>query len=726
MAQQNSGKNVGALRVLSCACADLLRHNATRENVPITREGFVTFDVILDYLNAFHAREPLYTADNLHGLIASDDKGRFEAREILSPGFSGFEMRAVQGHSMLGVCEEMGEPLTLDTAPTRCVHGTTRLAWEGIKADGGISSMQRHHVHCALDITDAAGYRVGSAVQLWLDVHAMLVAEIPWARSKNGVFLCRGLNGVIPIIYIIAVIDDSKPPRDLLAPLEASTTAPGLVAAAASSTDVAAPSAAPMATSTPRRVLSRSGTAPVRSIGAVASGSSGGGGGDAFRKGQDWFGFDVFLSHDWGYGEKNHRLVRAVHQKLGEHGFRPWFDEEQLPRMSSIFKAMSSGIDNSAVFVVFVTKEYCQKVAHGSSTDNCALEFQYASQRRKPENMLAVVVDRSMRAVSNWEGPVGFFLGGVLYECVSGDPFTEGDAEFGHSIDRLVQRLGGMVKAARGKVLVNRGRAPPPPTPRAASPPAPRAPMEPRSGSAVVSPPTATPPAVPPAHTWVSPTPPEPAVSWSPCPAMPSPPPSLPAAAVQPSMPSSLAHAEPTALVATVSDSSSRSTHPRLEAELTQLLHAAGVASSVTPRALADAVHWCLAVGAESIADLLEGLDSSDGPAVVDVSEFARRLALPPIKHHKLAKHLDALVASAAGGGGGSGCGASAQMARESDASPALAQAFARIERLEELVGELSARLRLRQGAAQPTRSVRRPLARSRLFGGGVVEQVHL
>ena len=79
---------------------------------------------------------------------------------------------------------------------------------------------------------------------------------------------------------------------------------------------------------------------------------------------------------DWGTDEEgrdNHARVAAVHAQLTAAGLRCWFDEEQM--QGDINSKMTSGIDDSAVVVCFITSRYVTKVSGdgpNGDDDNCA------------------------------------------------------------------------------------------------------------------------------------------------------------------------------------------------------------------------------------------------------------------------------------------------------------------------------------------------------------------
>ena len=86
--------------------------------------------------------------------------------------------------------------------------------------------------------------------------------------------------------------------------------------------------------------------------------------------------FHAFLTHDWGLdgsGRKTHERVKTINAMLAQRGVVSWFDEEQME--GDIVERMSEGIENSSTCVVFVTKNYHDKVNSKKLADNCKKEF---------------------------------------------------------------------------------------------------------------------------------------------------------------------------------------------------------------------------------------------------------------------------------------------------------------------------------------------------------------
>ena len=122
---------------------------------------------------------------------------------------------------------------------------------------------------------------------------------------------------------------------------------------------------------------------------------------------------DCFLSHNWGENNKNHILVNKVNLELQKRGVKTWFDENQID--GNIRFRMAEGIDNTKCFVVFITKEYRNKVNGMDMTDNCKYEFSYAMNQLGSQNMIPIVLETEMRDTKKWKGELGAALGNMLY-----------------------------------------------------------------------------------------------------------------------------------------------------------------------------------------------------------------------------------------------------------------------------------------------------------------------
>ena len=86
-----------------------------------------------------------------------------------------------------------------------------------------------------------------------------------------------------------------------------------------------------------------------------------------------------------------------------------------------IVSSMAAGIENCKVVLVFITKNYYDKVNGDNLSDNCLLEFDHTVRRKQTHNMLSVVMDNSMKKTTNWKGKIGIQLGNRLYVNMDGN-----------------------------------------------------------------------------------------------------------------------------------------------------------------------------------------------------------------------------------------------------------------------------------------------------------------
>lgn len=146
--------------------------------------------------------------------------------------------------------------------------------------------------------------------------------------------------------------------------------------------------------------------------------------------------------------------MKTINRMLKERGLVTWMDEEQME--GEVVESMAAGIDSSKTCVVFVTKNYHDKVNSDNEGDNCRLEFNYAMGRKTPKQMISVVMEQSsgdfpeMRRPAQWSGAVGMALGGKLYIDLSGD---EGAPQFSKKVDELVARINRLTNASPAPVI---------------------------------------------------------------------------------------------------------------------------------------------------------------------------------------------------------------------------------------------------------------------------------
>ena len=199
---------------LSKLLSKLLRHKVVELEVAIDTDGWVALSDALEQINGPRLRElvgnaeklgpRVYTEAHVREIVDANDKRRFV--------IDGTEIRAAQGHSMPGVGEKQGEPLTLETAPEVAVHGSYVEHVHAI-LEHGLARMGRHHVHLAKGLLGekgvVSGMRCNAELFIWVNVHEAIKSGLTSYESANGVILCGGQNGdgIIPPVYFSAVIE---------------------------------------------------------------------------------------------------------------------------------------------------------------------------------------------------------------------------------------------------------------------------------------------------------------------------------------------------------------------------------------------------------------------------------------------------------------------------------------------------------------------------------------
>ena len=133
-------------------------------------------------------------------------------------------------------------------------------------------------------------------------------------------------------------------------------------------------------------------------------------------------GSHVLLSHNWGKddsGRDNHYRLSLINKELKKIGYQTWFDADRMT--GDIVKQMSQGIEQTKGVLVFITRRYLEKVIDEDSSDNCKLEFEYATRNKTSSKMIAVIMEKSMSNSREWTGSVGMHLGGKIYVDMTGD-----------------------------------------------------------------------------------------------------------------------------------------------------------------------------------------------------------------------------------------------------------------------------------------------------------------
>lgn len=160
----------------------LLRHDS--EDLNMDKNGYILVADLLKKLNI--------TQQDLEEIVAENDKKRF------SFDISGLKLRASQGHSI-----KVDVELKITRPPKILYHGTSQDSYNKIIKSGGLSKMNRLHVHLT-DNKDTA-YKVGKRYSkykepniLEIDSAAMYTDGYIFYKSENDVWLTDN----VPLKYI--------------------------------------------------------------------------------------------------------------------------------------------------------------------------------------------------------------------------------------------------------------------------------------------------------------------------------------------------------------------------------------------------------------------------------------------------------------------------------------------------------------------------------------------
>ena len=251
--------------LISKALSRLLRHQAVNERIPITSDGWVKISDVLKWkgLSSRNGVDPTPTLDEIFTIVQDNEKKRFAVKLVNSPFTAqsstaeskedtfkapstsidglkdeatpsalievdnadnetdttiaehqknplpaeAYMIRANQGHS-IAVDNTIMTPITTDSAPSTCVHGTFYGAWPAILASGGLKRMARNHVHFAsgptLDEVSGgasgdkviSGMRRDAQILIYVDIKKALEDGMKWFKSENGVILTEGVEEV--------------------------------------------------------------------------------------------------------------------------------------------------------------------------------------------------------------------------------------------------------------------------------------------------------------------------------------------------------------------------------------------------------------------------------------------------------------------------------------------------------------------------------------------------
>jgi len=194
-----SRKRVDSDVKLSKSLSYTLRHGAAKQGIAMAKDGTVLVADLLQHPSYRHC-----SLTDIERVVRNNNKQRF----ALLDGPGGWRICANQGHTV--EVEDLELEAITDAAQLPvAVHGTYLRHWGAIRA-GGLSRMQRNHVHLAAGLpnTDGviSGMRHNSQLYIYIDVAAAMKDNMHFYRSRNGVILTDGFDGCIPPKYFASVI----------------------------------------------------------------------------------------------------------------------------------------------------------------------------------------------------------------------------------------------------------------------------------------------------------------------------------------------------------------------------------------------------------------------------------------------------------------------------------------------------------------------------------------
>ena len=188
---------------LSRTLTSILRHKAVQMRIPIKADGYVN---VKDLLNVKDIKKLQGTVEDIRAAVINCSKQRFQLKEVED---GQVYIRAVQGHSMKEVkSEELLIPITLEEVTEgkypHAIHGTYFKAWVEIQKSGGLSPMNRTHIHFSSEPFGSkdmiSGMRSNAQVLLNVNLAEAIAAGHKFWIANNRVILCD--SKLLPLKYL--------------------------------------------------------------------------------------------------------------------------------------------------------------------------------------------------------------------------------------------------------------------------------------------------------------------------------------------------------------------------------------------------------------------------------------------------------------------------------------------------------------------------------------------
>ncbi|KHC36382.1 2'-phosphotransferase [Candida albicans P76055] len=185
--------------LISKALSYLLRHGAEKEKLSIDDQGYVK---ISDVLSHQRLKSLKTTRDDINRIVQENDKKRFTIKDDM--------ICANQGHSLKAVKNDNLTPMTIDElSQLRIYHGTYRTKLPLIKSSGGLSKMNRNHIHFTCEqYSTCSGIRYNANVLIYINASKCIEHGIVFYKSLNNVILTSGdKDGKLSWEFIDRIVD---------------------------------------------------------------------------------------------------------------------------------------------------------------------------------------------------------------------------------------------------------------------------------------------------------------------------------------------------------------------------------------------------------------------------------------------------------------------------------------------------------------------------------------
>ena len=168
----------------------ILRHQAKQFKLPIREDGFMSIDVLIQFINK--TTNINVTLKMMLDIVAECNKQRFGLKKENEKIY----IRANQGHSMPHIIQSLLlEEIGINNLPQLLYHGTYSKCIKSIK-NTGLSKMNRNNIHMVTQLpnfgTVISGMRNSCDQIIIIDAHKAYNAGIKFYLSKNGVVLSPG------------------------------------------------------------------------------------------------------------------------------------------------------------------------------------------------------------------------------------------------------------------------------------------------------------------------------------------------------------------------------------------------------------------------------------------------------------------------------------------------------------------------------------------------------